>query len=319
MSSGYFKQFNQFQKNMEKKVGGMGGGGGGGGGGAAGLSWILNGAKALAGLALVGYVATHCLYNVEGGHAAIMFSRIHGILPNIIGEGTHVMVPWLERPEIFSVRVKTRSIGSLTSTKDLQMVNLALRVLSRPDMRELPTIYRTLGKDYDERVLPSICNEVMKSVVAQFTAAQLTTQREKISVLIKRNLTDRAKQFNIIMDDVAITHIGWSPEYNAAIEAKQVAYQEVERAKFIVEKAQQEKLQFIAKAEGEARSAKMISDVIQSNPFYLELKRIETARDIAHTLAKSSNKIYLNSDNLLVNMLSNLGPTKSEAVPSAPK
>jgi hypothetical protein len=48
------------------------------------------------------------------------------------------------------------------------MVNLAIRVLSRPDVKELPTIYRTLGKDYDERVLPSICHEVMKSVVVRF-------------------------------------------------------------------------------------------------------------------------------------------------------
>jgi len=44
--------------------------------------------------------------------------------------------------------------------KDLQMVNIALRVLSRPDARMLPTMYRQLGIDYDERVLPSICNEV---------------------------------------------------------------------------------------------------------------------------------------------------------------
>jgi len=44
--------------------------------------------------------------------------------------------------------------------KDLQMVNISLRVLSRPDARMLPTLYRSLGIDYDERVLPSICNEV---------------------------------------------------------------------------------------------------------------------------------------------------------------
>jgi len=43
---------------------------------------------------------------------------------------------------------------------DLQMVNISLRVLSRPDARMLPTMYRQLGVDYDERVLPSICNEV---------------------------------------------------------------------------------------------------------------------------------------------------------------
>lgn len=81
------------------------------------------------------------------------------------------------------------------------------------------------------------------------------------------------------------------------------AAQEAERAKFIVEKAQQDKRSVIIRAEGEAESARMISEAIKNSPNFLKLRKIEAAREIAHSVAKGGNRVFLPSDNLLFNLL----------------
>merc|ERR1712050_520259 len=99
-------------------------------------------------------------------------------------------------------------------------------------------------------------------------------------------LVERAKDFNILLDDVAITHLNFSSEYEKAVESKQVAQQQAERARYLVLKAQEEKKRTIIHAEGEKESARMIGDSIRSNPGFIELRRIQVAKEISNLLAK---------------------------------
>ncbi|KAF5507024.1 Prohibitin-1 [Colletotrichum aenigma] len=248
------------------------------------------------------------IYDVRGGNRAVIFDRLAGVKEGVISEGTHFLVPWLQRSIIFDVRTKPRNIATTTGSKDLQMVSLTLRVLHRPEVQNLPKIYQNLGQDYDERVLPSIGNEVLKSIVAQFDAAELITQREAVSNRIRSDLTKRAAEFNIALEDVSITHMTFGKEFTKAVEQKQIAQQDAERARFIVEKAEQERQANVIRAEGEAESADTISKAIsKSGDGLIQIRKIEASREIASTLSGNPNVAYLPSSGKGSQMLLNVG------------
>lgn len=196
-----------------------------------------------------------CVYKVEPGHMAFKFNRISGVQETTFKEGWHLKTPWFERPVIFNVKNKATEINSITGSNDLQQIKVTLRVLYRPNDKRLQSIYRNLGLNYDERIMPSVINEVLKSVVAKYDANQLLANRDIVSRTIWTKLEARLLDFNVLVDDVSITNLVFGTEYTKAIEAKQIAEQESQRAQNLVEKARQQANRIMVKAEGDAKAA----------------------------------------------------------------
>jgi len=194
-------------------------------------------------------------------------------------------------------------IHSTTGTFDLQMVEVDLRVLPKPSIPTLPLIYKDLSRDYNDRVLPSIVNEVCKAVIAQYSASDLLSKRQAVSDEIKATMTDRARDFHIILEDVSITNLQFGTDFREAVESKQVAQQDAERAKFLVDRAKQEKRGAIIKATGDAEAAHLIGKAVAENPSFLKIRRLEAIREIAQTIATSKNRVMLSSDILLLDAL----------------
>ena len=227
---------------------------------------------------------------------SFVFGQIQGVQGKVVSEGTHFRIPYIQVPIIMDIRSRPRIINSSTGTKDLQMVNISLRVLSRPQEDKLPIIYKTLGTDFDDRVLPSLGNEVLKAVVAQYNAEELLSKRAQVSAEIGAALVERSTKFNLILDDVSITHLTFGREFARAIENKQVAQQEAETQAYLVAKADQERKASVIRAEGEAEAAGLISRAMQkAGTGLIEVRRIDTAKEVAGILAKGRNVTYLPS------------------------
>ncbi|KAG8345743.1 SPFH domain [Trypanosoma vivax] len=235
------------------------------------------------------------------GEAAILYNKISGLKDSVYGEGLQFRIIGLDEIKRFNVRIRPRVLQTMTGTKDLQMVNIHLRVLFRPQVERLPQIYREFGMDYDERILPSISNEILKAVVAGYKAEELIQKRDAVSARIYQLMQSKVSQFGLVLEDLSLVDIQFGKEFMVAVEQKQVAQQEAERFRYVVQESEQKKLAAIVRAEGEAESARLISEAIQrSGQGLLDLRRIEAAVHIASQLAPMRNVTFLpGSGNLL--------------------
>nr|CCC93599.1 putative prohibitin [Trypanosoma congolense IL3000] len=265
----------------------------------------IAGLSALVGFAsLVSVGLYKSIYFVDGGCCAVKFNAITGLKNRTYGEGANFAIPFLETPVVFDIRNKPTEVLTATGSRDLQTVNLAVRVLYQPHVDALPDIYRNVGMEYAETVLPSLVNEIIRAVIAQFNASDLLVKRPEVSNRIGIMLAERARRFHIDITDVSITQMSFGKEYTSAVEAKQVAQQMAERAKWRVEQAEQEKEGAILLAQGEAESAKLIGMAVQKNPAFITLRSLEASRAIAEMLRqKGAGNFYLDSETLSLNTL----------------
>lgn len=87
-------------------------------------------------------LAQASIYDVKGGTRAVIFDRLAGVKKEVKSEGTHFLIPWLQKSIIYDVRTKPRNVTTTTGSKDLQMVSLTLRILHIPEVKMLPEIYQ---------------------------------------------------------------------------------------------------------------------------------------------------------------------------------
>lgn len=169
------------------------------------------------------------------GKIAVM-TRFGKVTGQELGEGFHFKNP-LDHANEYDIKVLKEQTEAAAASKDLQDVRSTLVINYRLEAGKISEIHKTIGAMYKEKLIDPAVQEVFKGATAKYDATQLITDRPDVKADAFNELVSRLKRYGITVQDLSITNFAFSPEFSSAIEAKQVAAQEAERAKFNLDKA----------------------------------------------------------------------------------
>ena len=161
--------------------------------------------------------------------------RFGKIVNTSLSEGLNLKIPYIESIVKVNIKVQKSELSVESSTKDMQVVNTTLAVNYRVDSKKASELYRTVGSSYDETVLQPAIKESIKSAIAQYNAEEITTKRAEVSTNCLKALQEKVEKYGIIVEDFNLTDFSFSEEYTKAVEEKQVAEQNLEKAKLEAE------------------------------------------------------------------------------------
>lgn len=198
---------------------------------------------------------------VNAGERGILM-RFGNVQDEILDEGLHVIIPMVNTVQKLSVRVQNQEISAEASSKDLQEVYTDVSLNWHIIPEEVNLSFQQIGDQQATitRIINPAVEEVLKAVMAKYTAEEIITRRGEVKSGVDELLTIRLKPYHIEVDDISLVHVHFSNRFSDAVEAKQIAEQEAKRAEFVALKAIREAEAKVNLARGEAEAQRLLKE-----------------------------------------------------------
>lgn len=195
---------------------------------------------------------------ISAGNRGVVFNNGSGLESRILGEGVHFRIPFIESVTQMSVRTQTTTFDEAgpnsAGSQDSQQVDLKVTVNWHLDPSKVNDIYQSVG-DLDairESVLTNNTQDAVKAAISKFQALDVQKNRDKVGNIAQDLLQIKVKRYHIIIENLSLTNINFSADFNTAVEQAQVAQQDAKKAQYKVVQVTNEADAAIAKAKGEA-------------------------------------------------------------------
>jgi regulator of protease activity HflC (stomatin/prohibitin superfamily) len=183
-----------------------------------------------------------------------------GAVNRVFEPGFHMKWPVAEWVRSMSVRTQKDQVDVGAASRNLQVVTATIAVNYHLDGLYAVQMYQNVGTNYQDIVLAPAIQDIFKSTTAKFTAEELITKREEVRVMAEQELVVKLAHYNVVVESFNIVNFDFSPEFNAAIEAKQVQQQQVETARQRLEQAKIDAETIVTTAQGQADAQKAMND-----------------------------------------------------------
>lgn len=224
---------------------------------------------------------------VPPGYVGVIYDRGVGVLGQSRKEGITIVIPFWQTVELFDARIQEYTMTAVQDegavigddsldapTSDGQTVKVDATVLFRIDQDKVPELYKTVGKDYINKLVRPISRSQIRMVISRYTAPSIYSEnRQKAEDTMTQEIRDLLKDKNIIVDRVLLRSVNFSPEYSKAIEDKVIAEQHIKQAEYEVLEASQHAQAKIQEAKGFAEAQALQKQTL--NKEYLELEAIK--------------------------------------------
>lgn len=197
-----------------------------------------------------------------------------------VNEGLAFVLPFgINSITVYDIKVQKEVADTQAATKDLQDVTAEVVLNYHLNRGEVSKIHQTIGAQYKDRIVTPALSETFKGASAKYNASELITERAAVKKDVYDQLNARLGKYGIVVDDVSITNFKFSDSFAKAIEEKQVAQQNAERAKFNLEAAQTD-------AQAQAAQSQTLSDA------YLRKLAIEKWNGIMPTTVAGDGTVF---------------------------
>ena len=187
-----------------------------------------------------------------------------------LDEGLSWVAPWgLNNVTVYDVKTQKVDANAAAATKDLQDVQATIVLTYALNRGKVSEVHQRGGEDFQKVEIDPQVQEAFKAVSAQYTASELITRRPEVKEAVVKNLKERIeKNGRYRIEDVAITNFQFGTAFNAAIEAVQVANQNVAKARQELETTKVEAEKRVTEATAAAESQRLQQQTLTNELLY---------------------------------------------------